>query len=636
MGKICIKSDKGELRLRKSKRLAGLRMSPNSRSITAPDYVQQEVHPNIGGFQLVELDTTDRSLEDKLDEVRAREEVEVGTHVYFPEGSNRPLIPTGDIFLTFEEGVSEEEQAIVLEEFALELVERRSAEEIVARVTPASPNPIRVAAMAQDSCLVKTAQPDLDTILDEYSFALPSDQLLSHQWYLQNNGFVPDAAVQLARGADARVVNAWRRLGNLGSSSVTVALIDNGFDLSHPDIQGKVVRPFDMWNNSPAIYQGDPRYTHGTPCASLAIATSNGTGMVGVAPNARFMPISGTSFSSRATEQMFAYCVANGADIISCSWGTTDQAYRLDSIKEAAIARAVRQGRGGKGCVVLFAVGNESLNYVNFYAAHPDVIAVAACTSDDRHASYSNQGMEVTVCAPSNGNWPLLAARASWDTGNPYEAGERKFWVDGRSRGNAYKHFGGTSGATPIVAGICALMLSANPNLTAREVKEILIQTADKIGAPGEYIAGHSRKYGYGRVNAEAAVAEALRRRSSGSPAPSGPTPPSGSTGATPSTGAGTSSSSGNLFEVNVQQVPRTGWGVQVGAFSSYDNVMTLVNRLKSQFGQPVFVQESRVNGRALYKVVVGVYPSAQQASALQATMQRSGVSGFVKNFADL
>ncbi|MBP9075835.1 MAG: SPOR domain-containing protein, partial [Haliscomenobacter sp.] len=201
-------------------------------------------------------------------------------------------------------------------------------------------------------------------------------------------------------------------------------------------------------------------------------------------------------------------------------------------------------------------------------------------------------------------------------------------------------HFGGTSGATPLVAGICALMLSANPNLSAREVKEILIQTADKIGSPSEYIAGHSRKYGYGRVNAERAVAEALRRKSTGAGLPSTPSTPtspvstpagSGNAGA-----GGTASPSGNLFEVNLQQVPKTGWGVQVGAFSSYDSVLSLVNQYKSKFGQPVFVHVSTANGKSLYKIIVGSFPTTQQAAAFQAQMQRNGVSGFVKNFADL
>lgn len=620
MGKIAIQSARGELILRKSKRLAGLRRA-SSRSLENPDYIKQEIHPNIGGFQVVSLQIDGASLDEKLDEVRQQEDVELGTHVYFADGSDRPLIPTGDIFFLFEAGVSEQEQLLVLDEFHLELLERRTPDQIIARVTPKSYNPIRVAEIAQKSCLVRQAIPDFDTILDEYDLNLPADNLLAHQWYLQNNGFVPDAQARLVRGADARVINAWKRLGNMGSAQVTIAVIDNGFDLSHPDFQGKIFRPFDLWNNSTYVNQGNPQFTHGTPCASLAIAASNGNGMVGVAPNARFMPISGTSFSSLATEKMFDYCIANGADIISCSWGTTDKVYALDSIKKQAIARAAREGRGGKGCVVLFAVGNDSIDYVNFYAAHPDVIAVGASTSEDAFAFYSNQGMEVTVCAPSNGQWPLLAARAAWDQGDLSQSGEYRFWYDGRSRGIQYKHFGGTSGATPVVAGICALILSANPSLTAAEVKDILIQTADKIGHPSEYVAGHSRKYGYGRVNAERAVLEALRRKSTSTPAP---TIPAGNITPTPTKPDSPSTA------------PKTGWGVQVGAFSNYDSVRTLTKQLSAKFGQPVFVSQVMSNGKTLYKVLAGSFQNAQQAASFQLQLQRGGVNGFVKNFADL
>ncbi|MEY4134443.1 MAG: hypothetical protein RL386_793 [Bacteroidota bacterium] len=620
MGVTTIKGENGEIRLRKSKRLAGLRISTSSRSLTPPDYVRQEVYPQIGGFTLVELDTSDMPLEDKLDAVRQLDEVELGTHVYYPEGSNRPLVPNGYIFLTFEEGVSEEEEKIVLDEFALELAERRQPGFLLVKVTAQSPNPIKTAELAQASCLVKTAQPDWDTILDEYT-VVPSDPLFSHQWHLQNNGFLPDTNVPLTRGADIRVLSAWRRLGGMGSPNITVAVIDNGFDMSHADFQGKIVRPLDLATRSAIIPQGNTKTTHGTPCASLAIAGANGTGIVGVAPNAKFLPFNGTSYSDVENEFMFNYCAANGADVISCSWGTTDVEMPVGARKKEAIARVAREGRGGKGCVVVFAVGNESLPYINHYAVIPEVIAVAACTSDNQHASYSNQGLEVTVCAPSSASnwpvtagWPVTAARAYWDPGTEGKAGENRYWVDGRSRGNAHKHFGGTSAAAPIVAGVCALILSANPNLTAREVKDILIQTADKIGNSWEYVAGHSRKYGYGRVNAENAVAEALRRK--GSPGQVAPQP--------------------QQPTVTPGQVPGTGWGIQMGAFHTYENTFHLVSRLKNNYAHPVSVFESRASGQVLFVVMIGNFATVQQASALQAQLQAGGLNGFVKNFADL
>lgn len=624
MSKITIKSGKGELTLKKSKSLVGLKTIPE-KDTKDQEYVDSEVLKNLGGFNVVTLKKEEKNIDDQLDEVRTRDEVEVGTHVYFPEGSNRPLVATGEIFIIFEKEVSEEEQSIVLDEYKLELAERRNPESIIARVTAQSPNPIKVANYLQQLSMVKVAEPDLDTPLDEYEFSAPLDDLLKHEWHLKNDGFVTDVNFRLKRGADAKVYDAWRRLGNMGTTDVVVAVIDNGFDLSHPDLKDKVVKPFDIWNQSSNVLQGDSRFTHGTPCASVAIADSNGQGMVGAAPNARFMPVSGTSFANRATEQMFDYCTQNGADIISCSWGTTDFNYTLGPIKEEAIARAARNGRNGKGCVILFAVGNDDVDYVNFYAAHPDVIAVAACTSQDQHASYSNRGQEVSVCAPSNGDWPILAARAWWDEGISYETGNYKFWRDGRSRGKHYKHFGGTSSSTPLVAGICALMLSANPDLTAKEVKSILESTADKIGSPSDYSNGHSRKFGYGRVNADKAVAEALRRRdiSVG--------------GETVTVEVEDKVSKGQgLFEFTVKKQAPSGWGVQVGAFAEYGNVLIQAEKLQRLFDDKIIVNINESNGRTVYKIVVGAHDSRNDASSLLARMSARGVNGFVRNLADL
>jgi hypothetical protein len=202
-----------------------------------------------------------------------------------------------------------------VDEYHLQLVQERSPGAIIARVTPQSPNPLKVAQALQEISLVKMAEPDLDTPLDEYAFSLPSDDLLSHEWHLKNDGLVKDVSYKLKKGADAKVVDAWNRLGNSGSSSIAIAVIDNGFDLTHPDLKDKILKPFDLWNQSTVVQQGDTRYTHGTACASVALAASNGQGIVGAAPNAKFMPLSGTSFSVRTTDQMFDYCIENGADI---------------------------------------------------------------------------------------------------------------------------------------------------------------------------------------------------------------------------------------------------------------------------------------------------------------------------------
>ncbi len=624
MSELTIKSGQGELTFKKSRNLVGLKTTTPEKDPTEKEFVESEVFKNLGGFNVVTLNHEGQSLDEKLDEVRQLDDVEQGTHVYFAEGSQKPMVPTGEIFISFHDGVTAPEQQIVLDEYRLQLVERRDPLTIVAKVTAQSPNPIKVAAALQKISLIKMAEPDMDSPLDAY-FSAPPDTLLPHEWHLENTGYVVDVNFRLKKGADAKVMDAWRRLGNTGNTGVVVAVIDNGFDLSHPDLKDKVVKPYDVWSNSSNVLQGDARYTHGTPCASVAIAASNGQGIVGAAPGARFMPVSGTSFSVRDTETMFDYCIKNGADIISCSWGTTDTGQRLNPLKEAAIAKAAREGRNGKGCVILFAAGNENLDYLNFYATHPDVIAVGASTSQDEHASYSNRGRELSVCAPSNGDgqWPIIAARAWWDQGLNGETGEYKYWRDGRSRGELYKHFGGTSSSTPLVAGICALILSANPDLKAKEVKEILQSTSDKIGQPWEYQNGHSIKYGYGRVNADKAVAEALRRKESVKPVV---------------VEVKESISSGQgLFRFGVSKQEPIGWGVQIGAFFEYGNVLIQAEKLQKQFGEPIIVNINELNGKTVYKMVLGAFSQKADADKLGKNVKAAGyASAFSRNLADL
>ncbi|MEM1328602.1 MAG: S8 family serine peptidase [Bacteroidota bacterium] len=619
---IKIKHGQNELSLQKSSELVGLRPKVEEENLQDEDFVAEQLHQNLGGFNVVALNKGEKDIDSKLDEVRSEETVKVGTHVYVTEIGNHPVVPTGDLIIHFQDGTSSEEQNLVMTQYHLRLVDRKDEYLVIATVTPDSPNPLKVAQALASISLVKWAEPDLDTPLDQYNFVKPDDTLLDHQWHLRNNGFVADVNWRMKKEADAKVMDAWNRLGDMGSSDIVVAVVDNGFDSSHPDLKAKIYRPFDNWANRKSLPGKESGYSHGTPCATVAIGAANGKGIVGVAPNAKFMPVHGTSFSTRATERMFDYCIDNGADVISCSWGTTDSNFSLNAIKKAAITRAVLKGRGGKGCVVVFAVGNDDKDFVNFYAAHPDVIAVAASTSKDQHASYSNRGREVTVCAPSNGDWPILAGRAWWDEGVNWETGLYRYWRDGRSRGDHYKHFGGTSSAAPLVAGVCALILSANPELTAKEVKQILIQTADKIGSPSEYADGHSVKFGHGRVNADKAVAEALRRRDSNQ---------------SDNFDVNIATTSGKgLYRFSAQRQAPKGWGVQIGAFADYGNVLIQTERMERLFKAPVVVSINEVDGRTVYKMVVGAFEDVDDARTLERQMKAQGVKGFLRNLKDL
>jgi subtilisin-like proprotein convertase family protein len=164
---------------------------------------------------------------------------------------------------------------------------------------------------------------------------------------------------------------------------------------------------------------------------------------------------------------------------------------------------------------VIFAAGNANHDINNRsggsldgFAIHPDVIAIAASNSRDKRSHYSNFGDEIWVCAPSSGAGGLGIVTTDRRGTQGYQSGDY----------TTEERFGGTSSATPLVAGLCGLILSVNPDLTAEDVKDVLKVTADKIDPQnGNYDAnGHSRLYGWGRVNAFAALQEARRRRNGG------------------------------------------------------------------------------------------------------------------------
>jgi subtilisin family serine protease len=253
---------------------------------------------------------------------------------------------------------------------------------------------------------------------------------------------------------------------------------------------------------------------------------------------------------SQAEADAFAWAADNGADVVSCSWGPMDgdwwdafdPAHRafvpLPDNTRLAIEHALKNGRGGKGCVICWAAGNGNESVDNDgYASHPGVIAVAACNDRGRRSAYSDTGQALWCAFPSDdavldatatvpqpppagGAWdedhPAPRTPGIWTTDwsgrNGYNRGGST--AAGDRAGNYTNSFGGTSSATPGVAGVAALVLAMNPGLHHEEVKDILKRGCDRIDkVNGQYDpgTGHSRFYGYGRVNASKAVKLAAR-----------------------------------------------------------------------------------------------------------------------------
>lgn len=472
----------------------------------------------LGGFTIVKAEPA--TMENTLDTLRESPAVAAGTHVYQTSDDGVPFVPTGELYVKWREDASRQEKDALLREFKLNVQETRGEQTVVLRITSESPNPLKVAAAFQQSSAVAIAEPDLATPGVLHSLILPTDPLLDAQWHLRNTGMNGGSDDGLRRGADARVVAAWEHAGSLGSAAISVALIDDGFDLGHPDLSGpgRQVGPWDFTRetNDPRpdwAFDTRGRFTgdwHGTACAGIAIGASQGSGIVGAAPGCRFMPVRwGPDLSQARVEKWFQYVRRQGAAVVSCSWSAAAKNFPLSTRIHEAIHECARDGRGGLGTIVCFAAGNEardiddlSAGSVNGFAIHPDVIAVAASTSMDERAHYSNYGDAIWICAPSSGagGRGILTSDVRGTANTPHGS-----YSLGYDSTDFTAEFGGTSSSTPLVAGICGFLLSIRPQTTATEIRQLLKRTARKIGT-GYDANGHSREYGHGCIDALAAA----------------------------------------------------------------------------------------------------------------------------------
>ncbi|MEL6943783.1 MAG: S8/S53 family peptidase, partial [Bacteroidota bacterium] len=238
---------------------------------------------------------------------------------------------------------------------------------------------------------------------------------------------------------------------------------------------------------------------HGESCAGIIAAThNNGIGVRGVAPDVQLQTINIFAGNESITDlaDAFYWAINNGSDVLSNSWGfrggtqfnPTPVCNDPHPALTAAINDAATNGRGGLGCVVIFAAGNENGTCVTYPGNLPSVVAVGAISPRGNRSSYSNQGSALDVVAPSSDG--VFGVRTTDREGSA-----------GYGSGNYTNTFGGTSAACPAVAGVGALILAVDPNLTGPQVHSILNSTADDMGA-----IGFDNTYGNGRVNAHQAV----------------------------------------------------------------------------------------------------------------------------------
>ncbi|MDR2693448.1 MAG: S8 family serine peptidase [Chitinispirillales bacterium] len=315
-----------------------------------------------------------------------------------------------------------------------------------------------------------------------------------------------------------------------GSPDVIVAVLDQGIQTGHPDISNFYSFSYDTeTGTSPSQLLGE----HGTACAGIIGAvTNNSTGIASIAPSSKLMDISnslaGAPASRIARADGFIQASNNGASVISNSWGSSVPY----SIIDDAILYAQQHGRNGKGTVVVFSAGNDNSSSVNYPAnSNPDILAVGAmspCGERKSHSSCdgeywwgSNYGTSLDIVAPG-------------------------VKIPTTSVGSEYvQDFNGTSSAAPHVAGIAALVLSVNPDLTQKQVVDIIELTAQKVSPNNIYTYSNTagrpngnwnNETGYGLLNADSAVKVAMQ-----SVVPPPPPPPPSNTIVYNITGSSTS-----------------------------------------------------------------------------------------------
>ncbi len=291
-------------------------------------------------------------------------------------------------------------------------------------------------------------------------------------------GYDPYYSLYQGDMAVIHVDAAWRSCPMVSGSGMTIAVIDTGVDLDHPDLKANLIAGYDYVDYDAVPEDGNG---HGTNVAGIAAAALNGIGVSGVAPSAKILPVrvlnneGSGSTSGVAAGVIYA---ADRAQVLNLSLGGTGSSTTLqNAINYAANTkgRLVVAASGNCGDSYYYFNGCSYMNQPSYPAAYSNVLAVAATTNADTRASFSTQGSYVDVAAPG-------------------------YQIYNTFMGNSYLAESGTSQAAPHVAGLAALIWSKYPSYTAAQVWNRITSTAVDLGTAGTDIA-----FGAGRIDVKKA-----------------------------------------------------------------------------------------------------------------------------------
>ena len=397
------------------------------------------------------------------------------------DGLTRYFLPD-EVTVQYADTVSETEAESHIESLGSHVIVKQRTPGYYTIAVPEGSNIFEMISRLNESDLVLFAEAS-EIGFNDAQNQKPDDARFDELWGLDNTGQVVEG-ITGKLGADIRALDAWKV--TKGDSDVIVVVIDTGMDMSHEDLAGNLVpRNGEDWDFASSDGSPDDADTHGTHvCGTAAAISNNGKGISGVAPGCRIIPLrinlTAGMNANRADAINFASQKALSSPaqkyVLNCSWRASGNFSAILFAIDTAVAR---------GALVVFAAGNAGrdmdVQTPQFPGVHPNAICVAALDSSDTRASFSNVGSQVDVSAP--GVSILSSVPPS-----------------------AYDFSNGTSMAAPHVAGVCALIWSANKNLSNIEVRNILESTCDDISAENPSLNG---KLGSGRVNAATAVAKA-------------------------------------------------------------------------------------------------------------------------------
>lgn len=503
-------------------------------------------------------------------------------HAYYESQSGSEFLITDRIFVTFKDALTD----LQVDEFAgryglMKKTTYSDREYLFQLTNHTGMNPVKlVVKLIEEEPLVELAEHDLNQRMQKYQFSVPSDPDYARQWHLHTDFNDMDYDPRSCSMSES----AWSLLDGFGSEDVVIAVTDDGCKLDHFDFDSpnkfaswgylrgeRLITAVDIDADPNQMYK--PGANHGTSCCGVIGGEVDAVLTAGAAAACQLLPIqwesSGPSlFISDSKLITTLNYISDRADVMSNSWGGVPISMWALNVVNRIRELAITGGRRGKGIVFMWAAGNEnclinhtanqevpytggvevqggSLVWVgvettrvfrNNLVGIPGLIHVAALASTAQRSHYSNYGPGMSLCAPTSNShsYHRMTVRGLGIT-----------TATGPSPSGVTNSFGGTSSATPLVAGVAALTISANPNLTALEVISILKQTASKdldfsnypktppasfdsdtswdvspiapfndgrFVDQGDPDGTWSPWFGHGCVNAQAAVAEALSR----------------------------------------------------------------------------------------------------------------------------